>query len=138
MVGHSMGGAAACIAASNGLAVRKLALVAAPVSMLEATRDYAAAFGLRDSVRAAMVSYLEGREGMVFERMGAACTAPKVGAPTLVVHDHDDTTVSFAAAQALMQALPDARLYSTRGLGHRRVLKDPDVIRALTRFLGPG
>lgn len=138
MVGHSMGGAAACIAAANGLALRKLALVSAPVSVLEATHDYATAFGLRDSVRAAMVSYLEAREGMVFERLGAHHTAPKVGAPTLVVHDHDDTTVPYGAAQALMQSLPDARLYSTRGLGHRRVLKDPGVIEQLVRFFGPG
>lgn len=137
MVGHSMGGAAACIAAANGLALRKLALVSAPVSMLQAARDYAAAFGLRDSVRAGMVAYLEAREGMVFERMGAGHTAPKIAAPTLVVHDHDDGTVPYAAAQTLMQALPDARLHSTRGLGHRRVLKDADVIRAVSAFVGP-
>ena len=138
MVGHSMGGAAACIAAANGLALRKLALVSAPVSILQATRDYAAAFGLRDSVRARMVAYLEAREGMVFERMGASHTAPRIAAPTLVVHDYDDTTVPYGAAQTLMQALPDAQLYSTRGLGHRRILKDAGVIQAVSQFLGPG
>ncbi|MES2149379.1 MAG: alpha/beta hydrolase [Pseudomonadota bacterium] len=136
LVGHSMGGAAACVAAANGLALRKLALLSAPVSMLEVTHDYATAFGLRESLRARMVALLEGREGAVFERMAAQHTAPRVTAPTLVVHDHDDSTVPYAAAQVLMAALPDAQLFSTRGLGHRRVLKDRAVIEALVRFVG--
>ena len=74
---------------------------------------------------------------MVFERMSAVHAGPRVGVPTLVVHDHDDTTVPYGASQTLMQALSDARLHSTSGLGHRRVLKDPGVIRAVADFIGP-
>ncbi|SDX27643.1 Lysophospholipase, alpha-beta hydrolase superfamily [Collimonas sp. OK242] len=139
LLGHSMGGAAACIAAANGLglglALDKLVLIAAPVSMLQATRDYALAFGIRENVRASMVSYLEAREGMLFERMGAAQVAPRVGTPTLVIHDCDDSIVPFRAAQLLMEKLPDAQLLSTRNLGHRRLLKDPGVIEATRQFL---
>ena len=137
VVGHSMGGAAACIAAANGLNLHKLVLISAPISMIQVTREYATAFGLREKLRANMVSYLEGREGMVFERMDAIHTAPRINAPTLVVHDREDSVVPYAAAQTLIENLPDARLLETSGLGHRRVLKDPSVIHAVTQFLGP-
>jgi len=137
MIGHSMGGAAAYIAAANGLALDRLVLISAPVSMLQATRDYALAFGLRDSIRNAMVSYLEAREGMIFERMGANHVAPRIAVPALVVHDSDDSIVPFAAAQILMEKLPDAQLYRTRNLGHGRLLKDPSVIATVKQFLGP-
>lgn len=139
MIGHSMGGAAAYIAAATnelGLALDKLVLIAAPVSMLQASRGYALAFGLRDSVHDGMVSYLEAREGVVFERMGASHVAPRVNAPALVIHDSDDSIVPFAAAQILMEKLPDAQLYRTRKLGHGRLLKDPGVIATVTQFLG--
>ncbi|GAC1551511.1 MAG: alpha/beta hydrolase [Collimonas sp.] len=139
LVGHSMGGAAAYVAAANGLglglALDKLVLIAAPVSMLQATRDYALAFGIRESVRADMVSYLEAREGMLFERMGAGHVAPRIGTPTLVIHDCDDNIVPFRSARLLMEKLPDAQLVSTRNLGHRRLLKDPGVIEATRQFL---
>mgnify|MGYP003945648429 CR=1 FL=1 len=139
LVGHSMGGAAAYIAAANGLglglALDKLVLISSPVSMLQATRDYALAFGIRESVRADMVSYLEAREGMLFERMGAGHVAPRIGTPTLVIHDCDDNIVPFRSAQVLMEKLPDAQLLSTRNLGHGRLLKDPGVIEATRQFL---
>lgn len=139
LVGHSMGGAAAYIAAANGLglgvALDKLVLISAPVSMLQATRDYALAFGISESVRADMVSYLEAREGMLFERMGAGHVAPRIGTPTLVIHDCDDNIVPFRSAQLLVEKLPVAQLLSTRNLGHRRLLKDPGVIEATRQFL---
>jgi len=136
MIGHSMGGSAASITVANGLTLRKLVLIASPISLIEVTRDYAAAFGLGEKVRASMVSHLEAREGMVFERMSAAHTAPRIKVPTLVVHDHDDTTVSYVDAQTLVEHLPDGQLLSTRGLGHRRILKDAVVIDNVTRFFG--
>ncbi|AMP01481.1 alpha/beta hydrolase fold family protein [Collimonas arenae] len=137
VVGHSMGGAAACIAAANGLALRKLILISAPISMIQVTHEYATTFGLREKLRASMVSYLEGREGMVFERMDAIHTAPRINASTLVVHDREDAIVPYSAAQTLIENLPDAQLLETSGLGHRRVLKDPGVIHAVMQFLGP-
>jgi pimeloyl-ACP methyl ester carboxylesterase len=136
LVGHSMGGSAACIAAAHGLAVNRLALISSPTSVVQVTHDYANAFGLSESTRAGMVHKLESREGMVFERMAARFTAPRINVPTLVVHDQDDTTVAHADAQLLSQQLPNARLMSTRGLGHRRLLKDAGVLQTVVEFLG--
>lgn len=134
LVGHSMGGSAAAIAVANGLAVRRLVLIASPTSMLKVTYDYARAFRLSERTRTGMVLHLESREGMVFERMDSAMTAPRVHVPTLIVHDSGDTTVPHAEGRMLAEQLPDARLLTTEGLGHRRLLKDAVVVDAVAQF----
>jgi pimeloyl-ACP methyl ester carboxylesterase len=55
--------------------------------------------------------------------------------PTLVVHDVGDRQTAYADARALAETLPDARLVTTEGLGHRRILRDPEVIAAVTAFI---
>jgi pimeloyl-ACP methyl ester carboxylesterase len=55
--------------------------------------------------------------------------------PTLVVHDRNDREVGFDQGQAIAEAWPRARLLATEGLGHRRLLRDPAVIGAVTAFV---
>jgi pimeloyl-ACP methyl ester carboxylesterase len=135
VVGHSMGGAAALYAASRALAAERLVTIAAPVDLVQVTRDYAAEFGLREATRAAMVRHIEAREAVVFDRMGAESTAPRVTVPTLVLHDRDDLTVPVQAAERLMALLPQGSLDLTAGLGHRRLLKDPALVARVARFV---
>jgi len=55
--------------------------------------------------------------------------------PTLIVHDRADRAAPHAAGEGLARALTGARLMTTEGLGHRRVLSDASVIDAVTRHL---
>jgi hypothetical protein len=53
----------------------------------------------------------------------------------LVVHDRDDRQTPWADSAGLVGALPDARLLTTQGLGHVRILKDPGVVHDVLGFL---
>jgi pimeloyl-ACP methyl ester carboxylesterase len=53
----------------------------------------------------------------------------------LVVHDRRDRETPYPDAVDLAESWPGAVLLSTSGLGHRRVLTDPDVVRAVTDFV---
>ena len=55
--------------------------------------------------------------------------------PTLVVHDRDDRYTPYADSVRLVDVLPDAHLVTTDGLGHRRILRDPSVVRQVNAFL---
>lgn len=55
--------------------------------------------------------------------------------PVLVVHDRDDNETSWAEGAAIAEAWPQSVLYTTEGLGHRRVLRDPAVVDAVTSFV---
>lgn len=55
--------------------------------------------------------------------------------PALVIHDRDDREVPFADGEAVAHAWPNVTLHQVTGLGHRRLLKDPDVIARTAAFL---
>jgi hypothetical protein len=52
------------------------------------------------------------------------------------VHDREDKQIPYAMGRAIAAAWPGAELCSTRGLGHQRILRDPDVIGTVMQFLG--
>ncbi len=58
--------------------------------------------------------------------------------PLLVVHDRQDRRTSYADSVALAQSWPGARLLSTDGLGHRRLLDDAEVAAAVVEFVASG
>lgn len=136
IIGHSMGAAAATHAVVNGLAIKKLALLAAPVSLTQETRSMALSLGLSEATLQATIALIEAREAVPFATVEASYLAPKIKAPTLVIHDLEDRVVPYSAAQTLIAYLPAPSLYTTTGLGHRRLLKEPEVIQQISQFLG--
>jgi pimeloyl-ACP methyl ester carboxylesterase len=60
---------------------------------------------------------------------------PVVKVPALVFHDRDDEMTPYISGVAVARAWPSAKLITTRGLGHRGTLKDPDVIRQTVEFI---
>ena len=135
VVAHSMGGGAACIAAASGLPVERLVLIAPHLDVEQLARQWVAAFGLSDATRGAILRYLELRERTRVELLSIAHNAPRVQAPTLLVHDRHDSIVPCASSRAFAEQLPRAQLLLTKGLGHRRVLTDTDVHRRVVDFL---
>jgi hypothetical protein len=61
--------------------------------------------------------------------------APSMRSRLLVLHDRDDREVPFVHGADIAGAWPEARLEALAGLGHRRLLRDPQVIAATTAFI---
>lgn len=135
VVAHSLGANAAAFAASRGLALRKLVLLAPPASPHEYTRLFAQVFGLSERTRAAMQKRFEAREGILMPQFEPQAVGPRIAQATLVVHDRRDSINRFADGVAFRQAIPGARLLATQDLGHRRILKDSAVLQEVTAFL---
>ncbi|WP_437553115.1 alpha/beta hydrolase [Sorangium sp. So ce367] len=135
IVAHSLGSAATTYALSRAASVRRagapaprLVFIAPPLSAVRYTQHFAKLLGIDEAVRRRMVARLEARYGVPLTDLDALSAAPRMNAPLFVVHDRDDREVSFEAGAALADRWPGARLMSTRGLGHRRVLRAPEVI----------
>ena len=135
--GHSLGATAAAHAASRGLALERLVLVAPAASPRAYTHYFAQVFGLREATRTALQERIEQREGMLMQQFEPPAVGPRVTVPTLVVHDRADRINGFADGQAFARAIPGARLLATEGLGHRRLLQDPRVIGQVVLFASP-
>jgi len=102
------------------------------------TDSFCAGLGLHEPVGRALRRAIERRwfdgDPAIWERFSAH---PLAGSDVLVVHDAADRVVLRDQADLLLAAQGDrARLIETAGLGHSRILRDPDVVRSVVEFVG--
>lgn len=137
IVGHSMGGFAARMAARNA-PVERLVLVASPWEAAAYPRAFPRRLGLGEAAAARFVRRIEARLGGPIDALSGDRFVFGPAMELLVVHDEDDREVPFTDAVRLAAAWEGARLFSTQGLGHRRVLRDPLVTQAVAAFVSEG
>ncbi|WP_454742629.1 alpha/beta fold hydrolase [Cupriavidus necator] len=138
LVAHSLGGAATALALREGLPASAAVLVGSPADMHAACASLAWQMGFTPAVLARMQRQSERWLGVPW----SAFNVPDVGRtrpvpPTLVIHDRDDKEVRWEDGAAIAGAWPGAQLVTTSGLGHRRILQDPGVIRRIADFIRP-
>ncbi|MEO8652628.1 MAG: alpha/beta hydrolase [Ramlibacter sp.] len=136
VIAHSLAANAAAYAAGRGLPAERLVLLAPPASPREYTRLFAHVFGLNEATRAAMQKRIEAREGVLMPQFEPPAVGPRIQVPTLVVHDREDSINRFADGEAYARSIRGAELVATEGLGHRKILKDPDVLGRVAFFTG--
>lgn len=138
VVAHSLGGAATVLAMRDGLTPARAVLVAPPAEPLAAVRRFAGAFGLGRDALPSMVRALERIVGVEWLAVEPARAATAIRTPVLIVHDAHDQDVPWTEGAALARLLPRAELLTTRRLGHRRILRDPGIVRAGVGFVREG
>jgi pimeloyl-ACP methyl ester carboxylesterase len=136
IVGHSFGAAAACVAITEGLAVRRAVLLGPPAAEERWFARFSDYLALSAETRAATKREIERRVGAPFARFEAEALGPALKLPLLVVHDREDREVPWEDGARISGAARDATLVTTVGLGHRRILLDPSVIARVVAFVG--
>lgn len=137
VIAHSMGGGATIVAHARKPVAAHLVILAAPLHPRRFIQYFADAVELTTEVRAGMVRQLERRHSVRIEDVDTRAYAATIHTPVLVVHDRNDPAVPYAHGAALASALPNAQLITTEGLAHQRVLRDPSVLDAVAKHLGP-
>lgn len=132
---HSFGTAAVALACSRGLRARRLSFVARPEDLDVYAALFARAFGLRGSVYERLVRGLEQRFTIDWQELRHITLGAADGTPLLVVNDTDDAETPLAGARAAARAWPNGELLATRNLGHRRILRDAQVIARVVDHL---
>jgi pimeloyl-ACP methyl ester carboxylesterase len=135
VIAHSLGGPAAAIALARGLALERVVLISPPSDLVGYSRRFARWFAIPERVRRAMQAAIEERFGVRWAELELARVAPRLRAEALVIHDRGDAMVPWRHGAAVAQHWPGARLLSTSGLGHRRILEDDAVARAAADFI---
>lgn len=135
VVAHSAGAAATTIAMRLALPVERLVFVAPPSDLGAFSYQFADLLGVPERVRERMQDRIETRFGVRWAEIAAAALAPTMDRPLLVVHDRDDREVPWESGRFIADRWPEARLVSTRGLGHQRILRDPEVIAETLGFV---
>ncbi len=135
---HSFGGPTVALAMRNGLAVRRLALLGAPGSVLEMSALRARRAGVPEHVIELAHRRITKRLAIDWENSTTALLLAEADIPVLVVHDRDDRTVPWNDGAHIAASVPNSRLVTTTGLGHDGTLWDRGVIQAVADFIAPG
>jgi len=135
VVAHSLGAAATAFALQRGTPVGRAVFVGPPRDPLDWTRAFAGRLGLSADVLGRLQASSERRLGFRWEELNVPAAARELEAPLLVFHDQRDREVAWSDGHAVATAWPGARLQTTRGLGHQRILRDPEVVRHAVAFV---
>jgi pimeloyl-ACP methyl ester carboxylesterase len=135
IITHSFGGAITTLALERGLDARVVVLIASPSSIDDVLRRFEQLIGLSVAGARAFRSAIERQTRVkladveIFERVAG------LQVPALIVHDRGDREVPFHDAERLAARWPGSTLVATTDLGHRRILKDDDVIARAVAFV---
>jgi pimeloyl-ACP methyl ester carboxylesterase len=138
VIAHSLGAATALLAMRDwGLRAPRLVSVGA----FNHCQWFTDAFGLLVGMRPAAVErmrqmFVERYSQRVnWSRLSIADALRQADTRTLLVHDAEDHEVPYPHVLDLRRARPDAALFTTRGLGHRRIVRDAEVIGRAVSFV---
>ncbi len=133
-VAHSFGGIALLLAhLEAGIAERLVGIAPSvePKLFVDRMLDYLhVAEGRRDGVYREIEAMVGRRFGDIDLRGAAGATST----PLLALHDPEDPEVPFAHGEAWAKVSRAGEVTAVRGLGHRRILKDPSVIAQACEF----
>ena len=136
VIAHSLGGAATALALKRlHLKADRIVLIAPPSSLIAYSRRFARFLGLSERIRLAVQRRIEVRFGVPWSALELPESVNGITASALIIHDEDDKEVRIADGRALARSWRDARFVSTRGLGHRAILRDPNVVQDSVDFL---
>ncbi len=131
VVAHSVGCAATGVALQNGMELARTVLIAPPSRYADFARAFARQAGVDPE---ALLTALRRRD-IDMDSIDYPAIAPSLKSSALVIHSTDDQVVPFVNGQEIARAWPGARFIAREGLGHRRILADPDVVSASVSFL---
>jgi pimeloyl-ACP methyl ester carboxylesterase len=135
VVGHSLGGAGAVIAMARGLRVRRVVTIGTSLDFSFFSQQFARWYWIPQRVLAGMQAAIEERFGVRWADLDIARLAPRIAAEALVIHDRTDRKVPWRQGASFARAWPGARMFSTRGLGHSRILQDDAVAALAAQFI---
>jgi pimeloyl-ACP methyl ester carboxylesterase len=136
IVGHSFGGSAAVFSiAELELPVRAAVLIAPAPGPAYYLDRFARTVGLPAERTDGLVRNLVERVGRSMESREKLSASKRAGhVPALILHDPTDREVPFSYAEQLATSWSASRLVPTSSGGHRRILRDPEVIEAALSF----
>jgi pimeloyl-ACP methyl ester carboxylesterase len=138
LIGHSLGGAAVSLALRDGLRAERVVLLAPPSDVVLFSNAFAEHLRIPLRARDAMRQNLETRLRFRFDELHIPTLARDLTAPALIIHDRDDRDVPYTHGEEIARAWPGAEFLTTKGLGHRAILRDPEVVRRTIEFLRLG
>ena len=137
-IGHSLGGLALALflETSSHNENTRLVLIAPAVEMATALQSFARVLHLQPAVVSEIDDYIQETSGQHVAWYSLRRAVHNIHARILYLQDEDDKITPARDAHGIRQdGHPGIHFIFTKGLGHRRIYKDPQSISHILRFL---
>ncbi len=139
IIAHSFGGASTVYALANAktpIEIEKLVLIAVPNSIQRVLEQTIRTLKLPKSVAKEFFKIIENILAAPIHSADVSQAYERVRAKeALLVHDRQDRVVPFTTSETIYEAWENATLLVTEGLGHYRLMKNPDLIGRVADFV---
>jgi len=134
-IGHSLGGAAALFAMSRLVPPVPAVLISAPSDAVVFWHRFVRHLAIPPQVSDRLQRDLEHRFGITWSDLNLLPAAGALPTPLLVIHDEGDEDVPPENGRDIAASAPHGTFVLTSGLGHRAIMRDPEVVRQAVDFL---
>jgi len=135
IIAHSMGGAATTLALASGLATKRLVFISPPYNPLGWVDQFTQITKISQRIGRRMKQNFDAEYGARWRILHDTSLLQKMTQPLLVLHDRKDKQVPWTEGKDLAAAWPGAKFSTTQGLGHNRILEDPEIVQQAVEFI---
>lgn len=136
VITHSFGGPCTAIAIQRGLKTKSMVSISPPANTLGLVEKFSRVLHIPEKAGARLIQLIETSFGKnIWEKISMGNTVKEIDIPGMVIHDAQDFDIPWEEGQAVAYAWNNAPFKITGGLGHRRILRDADVIESAIDFI---
>lgn len=133
---HSFGGPSTALAIKNGLKINRFVAVCPPATLRGLVTKFASTMHLTEKTSKQLIQRIEKKFGQhVWKEISMTTLVEGLDTPGFVIHDSHDVDIPWEEGQAVAHVWNNAPFKITNGLGHRRILRDDEVIAAAVDFI---
>ncbi len=137
---HSFGGACIVYMLANigrHIHIDKLVLIAASSSSKKTMDNYLDLIGAPNAVRKKWFEFISSKIQIPLETIDVSTSNTKINVNTaMILHDELDPITPISEAKTIAGSWKDTILVITKGYGHFRLMKNPDVVKRIVEFIG--
>ena len=137
LVGHSFGAVCAGHAIKAGVSTDHFITISAPAKIDFIINFFCSMVGASTKTKSSLIRQIEVIFQAPYEEASLTELASVFDQNGLIIHDRKDRMVPYALAEEFSAVWADARLLTTNGLGHNRILRNEDVITAIVSEILP-
>ncbi|MBX3040662.1 MAG: alpha/beta fold hydrolase [Bdellovibrionaceae bacterium] len=136
LIGHSFGGCTCLFSQTTGsLRPEKTVTLGSPSNVRGVITRSADQIGFSPRAKDLFLERLQKTTGLRIDEGDFRLQGSRVPSKLLVIHDKKDKEISFQEGLELHSSVPHSGIHATEGLGHRRILRDNDVVKVVGEFL---
>lgn len=140
VISHSFGGMVSAYAIKHhDLATQKLIMIASPLSTRYLIDQFARSLRINQRTMQYFDKLIRREFGDdVYDQVSAELNLANSEIPILLVHDKQDMAVSWRNSARIAEVAANAVTLYTEGRGHRRLLRDKELIDQMVHFIKTG